>query len=188
MTVQPPAQVFGDDRGGDASARGRDEGDAAARAMNSLRRVVRCLHDASADTARALGVTSAQLFVLRELSKAEPLTISGLAEATATSQGSVSEVVTRLAARNLLTRRRSGADRRRVEIRLTASGRELLTRAGDTVQERLIIGFERLPVRAQHSLADCLDLWLAAAGLAGVEPSMFFEPAVAPLLANQATG
>ena len=160
-------------------ATGGDEDDSAARAMNSLRRVVRCLHEAGAETARAVGVTSAQLFVLREVAKAEPLTVSGLAHATATSQGSVSEVVTRLVARKLIERRRSVIDRRRAEIRLAPAGRELLSRATETVQEQLIAGFRRLPSHTQCGLAEYLDNWLVAAGLSDVAPSMFFEPAVA---------
>jgi len=143
--------------------------------MDALRRVVRRLHEAEAETEQALGVTAAQLFVMREVAKAQPLTISELARATATSQSSVSEVVTRLVARELLTRERSRDDRRCAEIRLSSSGRELLSRASETVQEQLITGFRRLPHTTQRALSESLGHWLVEAGLSDIGPMMFFE-------------
>jgi DNA-binding MarR family transcriptional regulator len=144
-------------------------------AMDALRRIVRRVHEAEQETEQALGVTAAQLFVLREVAKVQPLTISALAHATATSQSSVSEVVNRLVARELLTRERSRTDRRRAEIRLSSSGRELLSRASETVQEQLIAGFQRLPDTTQRALSESLSRWLVEAGLSDIGPSMFFE-------------
>src|SRR6476661_931465 len=83
-----------------------------AAAMDALRRIVRSLRIAERHSEAMLGVTTAQLFVLREVDKAEKITVSELAQRTATAQSSVSEVLTRLAARGLVTRTRPLADRR----------------------------------------------------------------------------
>jgi hypothetical protein len=45
----------------------------------------------------------------------------------------------------------------------------------DTIQERLIRAFERLPTRQQGELTRAMEAWLVAAGLADEKPEMFFE-------------
>lgn len=148
----------------------------AAEAMDAVRRIVRSLRSAEGESESALGISAAQLFVLREVEKGGSPTVGELARRTATAQSSVSEVVTRLATRGLLQRRPSTEDRRRTEVTLTEQGRALLSRAPETVQERMISAFRRLPPARQRLLAEGMSEWVAAAGLAGVTPTMFFEP------------
>ena len=150
--------------------------DSAALAMDALRRIVRSLRSADAVSEALLGVSAAQLFVLRELSKTESLTIGELAQRTATAQSSVSEVVARLASKELIVRQRSPVDGRRIDVSLTEAGRFLLRRADETIQEKLLAGFTRLPEAGQASTAAGLQSWVHAAGLADIEPTMFFEP------------
>ena len=147
----------------------------AAMAMDALRRIVRSLRCADAVSEAVLGVTAAQLFVLRELAKSEPLTIGELAQRTATAQSTVSEVAARLESKMLIVRQRSAIDRRRIDVSLSDAGRVLLQRADETVQEKLLTGFARLPAARQAVTADGLQSWVRAAGLADVEPTMFFE-------------
>ena len=150
--------------------------DAAAMAMDALRRIVGSLRSADAVSEALLGVSAAQLFVLRELAKTEALTVGELAQRTATAQSSVSEVVARLASKELVVRQRSAIDRRRVDVSLSESGRALVQRADETVQEKLLTGFSRLPGSRQTATAAGLQSWVAAAGLGAIEPTMFFEP------------
>jgi hypothetical protein len=77
-----------------------DNEDAAVEAMNVLRQLVRALRAADSESEGTLGVTAAQLFVLRVIQSAGSLSVSELAQHTATAQSSVSEVVARLAARD----------------------------------------------------------------------------------------
>ena len=143
-------------------------------AMDILRRILRSLQSARRESAR-LGVSAAQLFVLREISKADTLTVTELARRTATTQSSVSEVVARLLERGLLTRRRSTEDRRRADLTLSESGRRLLAQGPETIQERLLSAFNRLPAQTRHAAVDGLKAWLDEAGLSDIEPTMFFE-------------
>jgi DNA-binding MarR family transcriptional regulator/nitroimidazol reductase NimA-like FMN-containing flavoprotein (pyridoxamine 5'-phosphate oxidase superfamily) len=153
-----------------------DAPDAAIDTMNALRRVVRSLRMTEISAGAALGVTTAQLFVLREVGHAGRLTIGELARRTATAQSTVSEVVARLATRKLLVREPSKADRRRVEISLTDSGRALLDRAPETIQERLLSAFGRLPPGRRREIAEGMRVWMEEADLAEVAPTMLFEP------------
>jgi nitroimidazol reductase NimA-like FMN-containing flavoprotein (pyridoxamine 5'-phosphate oxidase superfamily) len=79
---------------------GADNEDAAVEAMNVLRQLVRALRAADSESEGTLGVTAAQLFVLRVIQSAGSLSVSELAQHMATAQSSVSEVVARLAARD----------------------------------------------------------------------------------------
>jgi hypothetical protein len=60
-------------------------------------------------------------------------------------------------------------------LTLSAVGDEILSRAPETVQERLVAGFRTLPENTQRSLAGGLDAWMTAAGLDGEPATMFLE-------------
>jgi DNA-binding MarR family transcriptional regulator/nitroimidazol reductase NimA-like FMN-containing flavoprotein (pyridoxamine 5'-phosphate oxidase superfamily) len=152
-----------------------DHDDPAVDAMNALRQLVRALRAADSESEASLGVTVAQLFVLRAIRSAGSVSVSELAHRTATAQSSVSEVVTRLARKGVIVRRRSAADRRRTEIALSESGNALLARVPETVQERLIAAFRRWPTRRQRAAAWLLGTWIGDAGLGGVDAAMFFS-------------
>ena len=157
----------------------RSQGDAAdddaVRAMDSLRRVVHALRVATRTSQESLGVTGAQQFVLRQLSLASGQSLSDLARRTRTTQSSVSEVVSRLVKRGLISRSPSPDDRRRAVLALTPAGAAVLEGARETVQERLIAGFGRLGEAERRALADGLEAWLAASVLSEVEAVFFFE-------------
>lgn len=150
--------------------------DDAVDAMNAIRRIVRALRIATAQRGGEERVSEARLFVMRAIGETGVVTIGELARRTATAQSSVSEVVARLVERRLAARETSTADRRRVEVSLTPEGRRTLAAASETVPERLVHAFERLPATERHALATGLREWIREAGLEGIAPSMFFEP------------
>ena len=150
----------------------------AARAMDSLRRIVHALRVATRASEREFALTAAQLFVLRQLSAAPGQSLSNLALRTRTTQSSISEVVARLVQRGVVSRESSKEDRRRAELSLTRAGEALLAKAPETIQERLLRGFDRLDEKSRTALADNLESWLKASGLEDVTPALFFEPSV----------
>ena len=145
--------------------------------MDALRRVVRALRVSTHASERDLGVSAAQLFVLRQLALAPRQSIGELAMRTRTSQGSVSEVVSRLVARGLVERHTAESDRRRAELSPTPDGRAVLARASETIQERLLASLARMSDEQRRGLADGMEAWLGGAGLGEVPATMFFEPA-----------
>ena len=58
---------------------------------------------------------------------------------------------------------------------LFQSGEAVLVNAPETVQEKLLHGFESLDEPRQQTLADSLESWLASSGLDDVAPALFFE-------------
>ncbi len=144
-------------------------------AIDSLRHLVRALRMSSHQAWRDLGVSGAQLYVLRQLASAQPLSLSELAERTHTHASSVSVVVSRLLARGLVARRAAADDARRAELTLTAAGTRLLERAPMPVQARLIDALADLPAGERTRLARTLARLCVALGIAADPPVMFFE-------------
>lgn len=147
----------------------------ASRAMNGLRRIVRALRAGNSEMQRTTGVSSAQLFALREIARHPNRSLSELATATLTTQSSVSEVVTRLIQNGLVIRKVAADDHRRTELEPTELGRDALRNAPETAQEKLLAGLRSLSESRQHQLATALEAWIKAAALEHVAPTMFFE-------------
>ena len=145
------------------------------RVMESLRRVVRSLSSSLRGSSRADGITGAQLFVLRQIAAAPGLSLNELATRTLARQSTVSEVVSRLTDRGLVVRGVRSDDARQVALTLTSAGRRALHGVDATTQERLADGLASLSASQRTALADGLEAWLAAAGLADVPAPMFFE-------------
>jgi DNA-binding MarR family transcriptional regulator len=148
----------------------------AERAMNALRRLVRALRVSTVAVQRTSGISGAQLFVLRALVERPGQSMRDLVARTLTSPSTVSEVVARLIARGLVTRRPAPDDGRRAVLNPTAAGRAVVRVAPPTVQAGLIEGLRRLSPGSRNALADALEQWLGVAGLTEVPPAMFFEP------------
>ena len=148
----------------------------AERAMIALRRLVRAIRVAAISVERRTGITGAQLFVLQALVDRPGQSLGDLLAATLTTQSTVSEVVARLVARGLVTRRAAVEDRRRAVLDPTPAGRALVRSAPAPFQGDLIAGLHRLSPGTRRALAAGLEQWLAAAGLEDVPPTMFFEP------------
>jgi DNA-binding MarR family transcriptional regulator len=143
--------------------------------LDHLRRIVRTLRESSRAAEARIGVTGAQLFVLRALAGDRPLSLNQVAARTHTHQSSVSVVVKRLVARRLVRRTVSTVDARSLELGLTARGRAVLARAPLAAQDRLIAGLEALSAKERRQLAAGLGRRVEAMGLAEAVPAMFFE-------------
>ncbi len=86
---------------------------------------------------RALGISVPQFRVLTFLERRPGGSLSDAAERVGLSLPAMSRLVDGLVDRELLTREDSASDRRRVELRITESGRELVRTAREGAQARL---------------------------------------------------
>jgi DNA-binding MarR family transcriptional regulator len=143
--------------------------------LDDMRRIVRVLRESSRAAERELGVSGAQLFVLRTLADAPALSLTALAERTHTHQSSVSVVVRRLVERGLLRRSVSEQDGRVRELSLTARGAKLLQRAPLAAQDDLIAGLEQLSSEQRAGLASALSTLVHVMHLTDEPAEMFFE-------------
>jgi DNA-binding MarR family transcriptional regulator len=146
-----------------------------ARTLDAIRAVVGALSRSARSVERRTGVTTAQLFVLRQLADADALSLGEIAERTLTRQSTVSIVVARLVKRGLVRRVRAADDRRRLELSLTPAGRRLLTRAPEPTTGRLLAALDELTTEQLRSLSVGLDALVAALGIESQAVGMLFE-------------
>jgi DNA-binding MarR family transcriptional regulator len=154
--------------------RADDERDSFA-VVDALRRLVRELRESARIAQGRAQITGAQLFVLRAIVGRPGLSINELAEATMTHQSSVSVVVSRLVERGLVSRAPAPDDRRRMVVTATARGRAAHKAAPAVVQEKLVDAVREMAPAQRRALAEGLVALVKVLGVAGGEPSMFFE-------------
>nr|MDJ0889025.1 MarR family transcriptional regulator [Desulfobacterales bacterium] len=106
------------------------------------------------------------------------ITASELAKAISLSQATVTGILERLEKRNLITRRRSISDRRRVKVSATATGQRLLEAAPPLMQESFLEQFDRLQNWEQHMILSTLQRLVTMMDAKQIEaaPILMSEP------------
>lgn len=94
--------------------------------LDQYNRIARAMHRASEPVWRELELTMAQLRTLFTLAREGPVSIGQVAEAQGVSLPTASHLVERLVQAGLATRAADPADRRRMVVRLTPAGEELV--------------------------------------------------------------
>jgi len=143
--------------------------------LDALRTLVHALQSGSRVSEERVGLTGAQLFVLEKLRDVHSMTVNELAHATHTRQSTVSVVVSKLVKKGLVSRVRSIEDARVQMLSITKRGRTKLTRAPDTVQDRLVQTLKTMSKTDRTRLAALLRSLLAEANLSNVKPELFLE-------------
>jgi len=110
----------------------------------ALRGIIRAIDLHSRFLAQHYGLTVPQLVILQELARVGEASGSELAKAVSLSQATVTGILSRLESRGLVTRRRSKSDKRRLPVRLTPDGEQLLEKAPPLLQESFSEEFNRL--------------------------------------------
>ena len=143
--------------------------------MIALRRIVRYLRLADREAEAAVGLSAAQLFVLGVLARSPGCSLSEVAEETLTDQSSVSTVVAKLVEKKLVIRKPAEIDRRRIELRLSASGEHVVRSAPRVPQMRIAELVRSLSAKERESLVRSLEMLTAAMGANEIAPRMLFE-------------
>ena len=146
-----------------------------ANALDGIRALVGSLTRSARSVERRTGITTAQLFVLRQLEACEELSLGEIAERTLTRESTVSIVVARLAKRGLVRRDRAADDRRRLRVTLTPAGRRVLARAPEPTTGRLLGALDELTSEQLLALLTGLDALIVALGLESRVAGMLFE-------------
>jgi DNA-binding MarR family transcriptional regulator len=125
--------------------------------LKAVRRIIRSVDLHSRQLARQCGLTGPQLVVLRELERVEASSPGELARAVSLSNATVTGILDRLGRMELIVRERSTQDQRKVVVRLSAKGREMLARAPSPLQEQFVEQFSRLPDYEQSQILSSLQ-------------------------------
>lgn len=148
--------------------------------LNSFRCLVKSLRLADRAGLKEYGLGASQLYVLHELKRDAPLSINDLANRMATDQSTVSVVVAKLIDKGFVTRERSEADARRLDLTLTAKGHLTVRKLPPPIQHLIIDGVQRLPRGRAKALAESLQEICDVLGIRDEHPPMLMDDEPAP--------
>ena len=134
--------------------------------LRALRRILRAADLGSRKLASATGLAPSHLLVLREIEQRGETTPSVLASALQFGQATITNIVDRLEAGSLVTRQRSGQDKRQIILTVTDAGRSMIERAPDLLQTRFSERFADLPAWERAMILAALE---RLGGLLGAE-------------------
>ena len=126
-------------------------------ALGALRKI---LHAAEVDTRRvseATGIPPSQILVLREIGRHSGVTPSAIASVLRYGQATITNIVDRLVAAQLATRRRGEQDKRQVILEITEAGREKLRASPYPLQLRFSEAYARLSAWEQAMILAALQ-------------------------------
>ncbi len=123
----------------------------------ALRRILRATEAFSRELAQSAGVTPAQLRVLQIVEQRDGVTPKALAWQMRVGQATVTSLVDKLVAQQLVRRQPSEVDRRQTHVMITDKGRHCLRQAPDAQQQRFVRAFRRLADWEQAQLVSSLE-------------------------------
>lgn len=112
--------------------------------IDNTRRFHQAIKEYTRLAERNSGLTGPQLWALQLLYSYEPLRLSELADFMYLRPATVVGIIDRLESKALVTRERSHADRRAVELRLTEKGMKLARVSPTAAQKLLVQGLNKL--------------------------------------------
>jgi len=125
--------------------------------MIALRKIIQAIDMNSKKLVKRVGLTGPQLVILQEISSSGEVTAGELAHAVSLSQATVTGILERMEKRELLTRQRSNQDKRRIMVRITESGKQVLENAPPVMQEAFVERFSSLQEWEQTMILSSLQ-------------------------------
>ncbi len=126
-------------------------------ALLALRKILDAAELENRKMAAATGLTSSQALVLRQIGGHETITPSAVATALGFGQATITNIVDRLVAAQLVTRTRGLADKRQVLLQVTDLGRERLQASPFPLQMRFSQGYAGLASWEQAMILAALE-------------------------------
>ncbi|PHR30257.1 MAG: MarR family transcriptional regulator [Desulfotalea sp.] len=124
----------------------------------SLRRIIQAIDLHSRQLVRQHGITTPQLIILKEIHGEKAYTVSQIAKLVSLKQATVTDILNRLERKGLVLREKDVGDRRRVLVKETAAGEELLAAAPSLLQETFLEKFENIDDWQKNMILSSLQL------------------------------
>jgi len=149
--------------------------------MRTLRKIIRAIDLHSKKLVSNYGLTGSQAMVMRELTRAgEPLPVSALAARISLSHATVTDILNRLARKDLVARNRDDKDKRRILVSISAAGRDLIDGVPSLLQDEFLRQFHGLEDWEQTNILSTLQRVATLMNAQGLD--------AAPLLASGTIG
>lgn len=122
-----------------------------------LRQIIRAIDLYSKKISKKFGLTAPQLIVLKSIHELQSPSLKGIAKSVTLSSATVSTILDRLISKNLVTRSRSGGDKRQSELKLTEEGSQVLQNAPTVLQDTFVKKFNQLEVWEQNLILSSIQ-------------------------------
>lgn len=149
--------------------------------MIAIRKIIQAIDLNSKKLVKRVGLTGPQLVILQEIASRgvhEEVTAGKIARAVSLSQSTVTGILDRLQRRELISRSRSDGDKRRILVRITDNGKQILKEAPSLMQETFVERFSNLQEWEQSMILSALQRLVSLMDAKAIE--------AAPFLATQA--
>lgn len=123
----------------------------------SLRQVIRAIGIHSKQLNKKSGLTGPQLMVMTKIAELDAPMAKQVAKEINLSPATVTSIIDRLEAKELVLRKRSQLDKRKVELYLSSTGKVLLLSAPKPLQEHFIKRYQALEPWEQSQLLSSVE-------------------------------
>jgi DNA-binding MarR family transcriptional regulator len=103
--------------------------------MIELRKIIQAIDRNSKSLMRRVGLTMPQLIILHYICRQTEASVGVIAMNNSLSDATVTGILERLERRGLIAKRKSTSDRRRVLVKITETGKEMIKKAPPAMQE-----------------------------------------------------
>ena len=145
------------------------------RVMIDLRKIIQAIDMNSKKLVKRVGLTGPQLVILQEISRCGEVTAGEIARAVSLSQATVTGILERMEKRGFLARKRSEHDKRRVMVRITDTGEQILKDAPPLMQEAFVERFSSLQEWEQTMILSSLQRLVSILDAKAIQAAPFLE-------------
>jgi len=143
--------------------------------MQSLRRIFKALQDYSQEVSSSFGITGPQLWALKTLSRHDGLALGDLSRQMYLHPSTITGVIDRLERKGYVARDRDRNDRRVVKVKLTPAGEELVAKAPNPVQGKMIYGLRKMKKSELTVIYESVRKLAEIAEAENVKATFFFD-------------
>ena len=143
--------------------------------MIAIRKIIQAIDLNSRQLHKRVGLTGPQLVILQEIDTCMEMTPGEIAKAVSLSQSTVTGILDRLEKRQLISRRRSDGDRRRIMVRVTEIGKNVLAEAPTLMQETFVVRFMALQEWEQSMILSALQRLVALMDAKAIDAAPFLS-------------
>ena len=141
----------------------------------ALRKIIQVIEMNSKKLVKRVGLTGPQLVILQEIARSGEVTAGEIARAVSLSQATVTGILERMEKRGLLARQRSDSDKRRIMVRITDFGRQILDEAPPLMQEAFVERFSSLQAWEQTMILSALQRLVTIMDAKTIEAAPFLS-------------
>ena len=143
--------------------------------MIALRKIIQAIDMNSKKLVKRVGLTGPQLVILQEISRCGEVSAGEIARAVSLSQATVTGILERMEKRGFLARKRSEHDKRRVMVRITDTGKQVLKDAPPLMQEAFVERFSSLQEWEQTMILSSLQRLVSIMDAKAIQAAPFLE-------------